>query len=49
MGNFEEPIRISIFVKDLFAGFCMVSLLFRQLSGVDWLKYVIAQLEKRHS
>lgn len=24
LGNFEEPIRISIFVKDLFAGFSMV-------------------------
>jgi hypothetical protein len=26
LGNFEEPIRISIFVKDLFAGFSMVIL-----------------------
>lgn len=25
LGNFAEPIRISIFVKDLFAGFSMVS------------------------
>jgi hypothetical protein len=24
LGNFEEPIKISIFVKDLFAGFSMV-------------------------
>jgi hypothetical protein len=24
LGNFQEPIRISIFVKDLFAGFSMV-------------------------
>lgn len=24
MGNFEEPIRISTFVKDVFAGFSMV-------------------------
>lgn len=24
LGNFEEPIRISMFVKDLFAGFSMV-------------------------
>ena len=48
MGNFEEPIRISIFVKDLYAGFCMVSPFF-ELSGADWLKDVLAQLEKRHS
>lgn len=26
LGNFEEPIRISIFVKDIFAGFAMVHL-----------------------
>jgi len=26
LGNFEEPIRISIFVKDLFAGFSMVGM-----------------------
>jgi hypothetical protein len=25
LGNFDEPIRISIFVKDLFAGFSMVT------------------------
>lgn len=25
LGNFDEPIRISVFVKDLFAGFSMVS------------------------
>lgn len=24
MGNFEEPIKISTFVKDIFAGFSMV-------------------------
>ena len=24
MGNFEEPIKISAFVKDIFAGFAMV-------------------------
>ena len=24
MGNFDEPIRISIFVKDLYAGFSVV-------------------------
>jgi hypothetical protein len=26
LGDFEEPLRISIFVKDLFAGFSMVRL-----------------------
>ena len=25
LGNYEEPLRISVFVKDLFAGFAMVS------------------------
>lgn len=24
LGNFEEPIRISVFVKELFVGFSMV-------------------------
>jgi hypothetical protein len=31
LGNFEAPIQISIFVKDLFAGFSMVS--FKCISG----------------
>jgi len=26
MGNFEEPLKISAFVKDIFAGFSMVRL-----------------------
>lgn len=25
LGNFDEPIKISLFVKELFAGFSMVS------------------------
>lgn len=31
LGNFEEPIKISIFVKELFAGFSMVGGIFNLL------------------
>lgn len=31
MGNFDEPLKISVFVKDLFAGFSMASCLIPQL------------------
>jgi len=47
MGNFEEPIRISAFVKDLFAGFSMLNLkndLLRR--RFDSLKYDIKKIEE---
>ncbi|KAF9454790.1 Translin [Macrolepiota fuliginosa MF-IS2] len=47
LGNFEEPIKISIFVKDLFAGFSMLNLkndvLRRRFDG---LKYDIKKIEE---
>ncbi|RDB14554.1 Translin [Hypsizygus marmoreus] len=47
LGNFEEPIRISIFVKDLFTGFSMLNLkndLLRR--RFDSLKYDIKKIEE---
>ncbi|KAF9464171.1 Translin [Collybia nuda] len=47
MGNFEEPIRISIFVKDLFAGFSMLNLKNDVLRRrFDSLKYDIKKIEE---
>ncbi|KAF9485836.1 Translin [Pholiota conissans] len=47
MGNFEEPIKISLFVKDLFTGFSMLNLkndLLRR--RFDSLKYDIKKIEE---
>ncbi|KAF8583113.1 Translin [Ramaria rubella] len=47
MGNYEEPIKISNFVKDLFAGFSMLNLkndLLRR--RFDSLKYDIKKIEE---
>jgi predicted translin family RNA/ssDNA-binding protein len=47
LGNFEEPIRISIFVKDLFAGFSMLNLKNDTLRRrFDSLKYDIKKIEE---
>lgn len=45
LGNFEAPIQISIFVKDLFAGFSMVSL---KLSSGDLNEIDDAQLNLKN-
>ncbi|KAK7690075.1 hypothetical protein QCA50_006721 [Cerrena zonata] len=47
LGNYEEPLRISAFVKDLFAGFAMLNLkndLLRR--RYDSLKYDIKKIEE---
>ncbi|KAG6876518.1 hypothetical protein C0992_012602 [Termitomyces sp. T32_za158] len=47
LGNFEEPIRISVFVKELFVGFSMLNLkndLLRR--RFDSLKYDIKKIEE---
>ncbi|TFK74876.1 translin [Pluteus cervinus] len=47
MGNFEEPLKISVFVKDIFAGFSMLNLkndLLRR--RFDSLKYDIKKIEE---
>ncbi|KAH7909029.1 Translin [Hygrophoropsis aurantiaca] len=47
LGNFEEPIRISIFVKDIFAGFTMLNLKNDQLRRrFDSLKYDLKKIEE---
>ncbi|CAA7261402.1 unnamed protein product [Cyclocybe aegerita] len=47
LGNFEEPIRISMFVKDLFAGFSMLNLKNDTLRRrYDSLKYDIKKIEE---
>ncbi|KIM89358.1 hypothetical protein PILCRDRAFT_221784 [Piloderma croceum F 1598] len=47
LGNFEEPIRISLFVKDLFAGFSMLNLKNDTLRRrYDSLKYDIKKIEE---
>ncbi|EKM51499.1 uncharacterized protein PHACADRAFT_127115 [Phanerochaete carnosa HHB-10118-sp] len=47
MGNFEEPIKISAFVKDLFAGFSMLNLKNDTLRRrYDSLKYDIKRIEE---
>ncbi|TFK40651.1 Translin [Crucibulum laeve] len=47
LGNFDEPIRISIFVKDLFAGFSMLNLKNDTLRRrFDSLKYDIRKIEE---
>ncbi|KAL1748423.1 Translin [Schizophyllum fasciatum] len=47
LGNFEEPIRISIFVKDIFAGFSMLNLKNDALRRrFDSLKYDIKKIEE---
>ncbi|KAI0785262.1 Translin [Abortiporus biennis] len=47
LGNFEEPLRISVFVKDLFAGFAMLNLKNDTLRRrYDSLKYDIKKIEE---
>ncbi|EPQ54488.1 Translin [Gloeophyllum trabeum ATCC 11539] len=47
LGNYEEPIRISKFVKDLFAGFSMLNLKNDTLRRrFDSLKYDIKKIEE---
>ncbi|KAK7469215.1 Translin-1 [Stygiomarasmius scandens] len=47
LGNFEEPLRISAFVKDLFAGFSMLNLKNDTLRRrFDSLKYDIKKIEE---
>ncbi|THV05316.1 Translin [Dendrothele bispora CBS 962.96] len=47
LGNFEEPLRISAFVKDLFAGFSMLNLKNDVLRRrFDSLKYDIKKIEE---
>ncbi|KZP33607.1 Translin, partial [Athelia psychrophila] len=47
LGNFDEPIRISIFVKDLFTGFSMLNLKNDTLRRrYDSLKYDIKKIEE---
>ncbi|KDQ62428.1 hypothetical protein JAAARDRAFT_121764 [Jaapia argillacea MUCL 33604] len=47
LGNYEEPIRISIFVKDLFAGFSMLNLKNDTLRRrYDSLKYDLKKIEE---
>ncbi|KZT12025.1 Translin [Laetiporus sulphureus 93-53] len=47
MGDYEQPIRISIFVKDLFAGFSMLNLRNDTLRRrYDSLKYDIKKIEE---
>jgi len=45
MGNFDEPIKISIFVKDIYAGFSVVAVIYlAEKFNTDLLP---AKLEKR--
>ncbi|EMD39967.1 hypothetical protein CERSUDRAFT_132670 [Gelatoporia subvermispora B] len=47
LGNFEEPIKISVFVKDVFAGFAMLNLKNDALRRrYDSLKYDIKKIEE---
>jgi len=47
LGNFEQPIKISVFVKDLFAGFAMLNLKNDTLRRrYDSLKYDIKKIEE---
>ncbi|PSR74815.1 hypothetical protein PHLCEN_2v9529 [Hermanssonia centrifuga] len=47
MGNYEQPIKISVFVKDLFAGFAMLNLKNDTLRRrYDSLKYDIKKIEE---
>ncbi|KAI0078276.1 Translin [Panus rudis PR-1116 ss-1] len=47
LGNYEEPLRISAFVKDLFAGFAMLNLKNDSLRRrYDSLKYDIKKIEE---
>jgi len=47
LGNFEEPMKISIFAKDLFAGFAMLNLKNDTLRRrYDSLKYDIKKIEE---
>ncbi|KAK0464563.1 translin [Desarmillaria tabescens] len=47
LGNFQEPVKISIFVKDLFAGFTMLNLKNDQLRRrFDSLKYDMKKVEE---
>uniref|UniRef100_A0A0W0F3L2 Translin n=1 Tax=Moniliophthora roreri TaxID=221103 RepID=A0A0W0F3L2_MONRR len=47
LGNFEEPLRISIFVKELFAGFSMLNLKNDTLRRrFDSLKYDLKKIEE---
>lgn len=39
LGDYEAPLRISVFVKDLFAGFSMVILLKVFIAGFDILSF----------
>lgn len=48
LGDFEQPIKISTFVKDIFAGFSMVRLInLTRLYHIDFSqRYSIAQFKK---
>jgi hypothetical protein len=46
LGNFEAPIQISIFVKDLFAGFSMVS--FKCITGISLNEFDGVQLNLKN-
>lgn len=46
LGNFEAPIQISIFVKDLFAGFSMVS--FKCITGISSNEFDGVQLNLKN-
>ncbi|KAH8104551.1 Translin [Cristinia sonorae] len=47
LGNFEQPIKISVFVKDIFAGFSMLNLKNDTLRRrYDSLKYDIKKIEE---
>lgn len=47
MGNFDEPIKISLFVKDIFAGFSMLNLKNDTLRRrFDSLKYDLKKVEE---
>jgi len=47
MGNFDEPIKISIFVKDIFAGFSVLNLKNDVLRRrFDSLKYDLKKIEE---
>jgi hypothetical protein len=49
MGNFDEPIRISIFVKDLYAGFSVVADIINLLAEKFNANWRLAKLEKRRA
>lgn len=49
MGNFDEPIRISIFVKDLYAGFSVVAETINLLAEKFNVNWHLAKLEKRRA